>query len=637
MTGVARLGLGAAIQKVYGSANEGGSGFAVRVLAFIFCALSLVCWASAAPAGKRVALVIGNAKYIYAGTLANPVNDASDMAAALKGAGFTVVSGADLDKPALEKKIREFASALSGADTAVFFYAGHGLQVAGANYIVPVDAQLSTADALEFEMIKLDAVQRIMENAAKTNILFLDACRNNPLARNLARALGTRGGAVGTGLAPAESGIGTLIGFSTQPGNVAQDGAGRNSPYTGPLARRIAAPGEDILSVLTAVRNEVLAATGNRQVPWENHALTAKFYFNPAAPAQEKAQPPLSADAQAWSVVQNTASGAVLEEFIRRFPDSVYAGFAKARLEELKRGQTALNVPKPAPAQPAPGACDDGLLVSVAMGGARPCIKPGSGVSFKDCANCPEMAIAPAGSFSMGSPPDEPEREGWQAGTEGPQHRVTIAKPFAVGKFAVTFAEWDACADDGGCGGNKPSDQGWGRGDRPVINVNWNEAKDYIDWLSKKTGKEYRLLSEAEREYATRAGTATPFWWGRSITPALANYHGSAEPYKGGGSKGEYRQKTLPVKSFKANPWGLYQVHGNIWEWVEDCWNENYNGAPSDGSARTTGDCSLRVLRGGSWFSFPQDLRAAQRVGFIPVVRDESVGFRLARTLNPTP
>ncbi len=127
--------------------------------------------------------------------------------------------------------------------------------------------------------------------------------------------------------------------------------------------------------------------------------------------------------------------------------------------------------------------------------------------------------------------------------------------------------------------------------------MNWDQAKDYIDWLAKKTGKEYRLLSEAEREYVARAGSTTPFWWGRSITPALANYNGSAEPYQGGGSKGEYQKKTLPVKSFKPNPWGLYQVHGNVWEWAEDCWNDNYNGAPDDGSVRTTGDCSKRVLR----------------------------------------
>lgn len=313
-------------------------------------ALVLCCFfVTAAFAEKRVALVIGNAKYLYAGELANPVNDASDMAAALKKLAFTVIDGYDLQKAALEKKIREFAGKLQGADVGVFFYAGHGLQFSGANYIVPVDAELTTAEALDFEMVRLDLVQRTMERSAKTNILFLDACRNNPLARNLARALGTRGGEIGRGLAPAESGIGTLISFSTQPGNVAKDGTGRNSPFTGPLVKRIATRGEDVLTTLTAVRNEVLAATGDTQVPWENHALRAKFYFNPVpSPASPPVpQAPLSSDAQAWSVIQGSDSKAVLQEFIRRFPESVYAGFAKTRLEELKQAQAAINVPKP--------------------------------------------------------------------------------------------------------------------------------------------------------------------------------------------------------------------------------------------------------------------------------------------------
>ena len=168
-------------------------------------------------------------------------------------------------------------------------------------------------------------------------------------------------------------------------------------------------------------------------------------------------------------------------------------------------------------------------------------VKPGSGESFRDCPDCPEMVVAPAGSFAMGSPETEPDR----MAQEGPQHRVTFAEPFAVGRFAVTFAEWDACAADGGCGGYKPGDQGWGRGNRPVINVDWNDAKAYVQWLSKKTGKPYRLLSEAEREYVARAGTATPFWWGSAITPADANYDGNYI-YAGGGERGEYRRATLP-------------------------------------------------------------------------------------------
>ncbi len=254
----------------------------------------VICASSAAFADKRVALVIGNGAYANAPTLANPRNDAADMAAALRALGFTVIVGTDLTKTQMDRKILEFASALSGADAGVFHYSGHGLQVAGVNYLVPVDAELTTAAALDFEMVRLDLVQRTMEREAKTNILFLDACRNNPLARNLARALGTRAMDIGRGLAPAESGVGTLISFSTQPGNVALDGTGRNSPYSGPLVKAIGTPGEDILSILTGVRNEVLAATNEKQVPWENHALRARYYFNPAAPAPATPQPPLS-------------------------------------------------------------------------------------------------------------------------------------------------------------------------------------------------------------------------------------------------------------------------------------------------------------------------------------------------------
>ena len=255
-------------------------------LRIVLAALLLALAGGAAMAAKRVALVIGNGAYTNAPTLTNPKNDAEDMAAALKSLGFTVILGTDLDKRAMDRKILEFEAALSGADAGVFHYSGHGLQVAGVNYLVPVDAELSSPAALRIEAVRLDFVQETMEREAKTNILFLDACRNNPLARNLARSLGTRSADIGRGLAAAELGVGTLISFSTQPGNVALDGSGRNSPYSGPLAKAIGTPGEDILSILTAVRNEVLTATSQKQVPWENHALTAKFYFNPSAAAQ---------------------------------------------------------------------------------------------------------------------------------------------------------------------------------------------------------------------------------------------------------------------------------------------------------------------------------------------------------------
>jgi formylglycine-generating enzyme required for sulfatase activity len=259
--------------------------------------------------------------------------------------------------------------------------------------------------------------------------------------------------------------------------------------------------------------------------------------------------------------------------------------------------------------------------------------------SFKECDACPEMVVVPAGSFTMGSLASEPER----SSDEGPQHQVTFLRPFAVGRFSVTFAEWDACVADGGCNGYKPfdgyksfdgdkaSDPGWGRDKRPVINVAWNDAKAYLEWLSRKTGKTYRLLSESEREYVARAGTTTPFWWGSTISTQQANYDGNYT--YGGNSKGEFRQKTMPVDSFQPNPWGLFQVHGNVWEWTADCRNGSYNGAPTDGSARTSGNCDSRVLRGGSWISLPSSLRSAVRVNFDPALRFFEFGFRVARTL----
>jgi formylglycine-generating enzyme required for sulfatase activity len=255
---------------------------------------------------------------------------------------------------------------------------------------------------------------------------------------------------------------------------------------------------------------------------------------------------------------------------------------------------------------------------------------------FKECDKCPEMAVVPPGSFTMGSPASEQGRDI----DESPQHSVTIAKPFAVGRFAVTFDEWDACAADGGCNGYRPQDLGWGRNRRPVINVSWDEATAYVAWLSRKTGKLYRLLTEAEWEYAARAGSTTAYYWGDEIGRGNANCApvGKLEC----GSIWDNKQ-TAPVGSFAANAFGLYDMAGNVWQWVQDCYHDKYAGAPTDGSAWSTGNCLgtleeedlQRVIRGGSWISGPLNLRSAGRFRNTFSSRGNLLGFRVGRTLTP--
>jgi formylglycine-generating enzyme required for sulfatase activity len=616
----------------------------MRIAAILASAATAFLFSFApASAEKRVALVIGNAAYLHAGELKNPRNDANDFAAALGRLGFSLVGGRaqlDLDKPGMDRAARDFAEALVGADVGVFFYSGHGLQVSGINYLVPVDARLTSAAALDFEMLRFDLVQRSMERETKTNLLFLDACRDNPLARNLARAMGTRSADIGRGFAVVESGVGTLISFATQPNNVALDGEGHNSPYTTALLKFIESNAEDLSGILISVRNDVRAATANRQVPWENSALTGRFYFRTPAVPQPPKPATLSLDpfALMWLTTKDTTSIAVLEQFIeyaKQYDNSPpYIRMARARIDELKK-QAAASPPTQPPAAP--------IQVqppAPPLFGAHPltaaqerALKPKD--VFKECDKCPEMVVIAAGSFTMGSPGDEEGRLYGEKGRldfEDPRHRISIPRPFAVGRFAITFDEWDACVIDGGCNGYRPGDEGWGRGRMPAINVSWGDAKVYVAWLSRKTGKSYRLLTESEREYVTRAGTVTPFWWGRSASVDQANYDGT-QTYAAG-TVGENRQRTVPVDSFSPNPWGLYQVHGNVWEWLEDCWNASYKGAPSDGSAWLTGDCTNRNQRGGSWAYAPRYMRSARRNTVPADFRGNIQGFRVARSID---
>lgn len=242
-----------------------------------------------------------------------------------------------------------------------------------------------------------------------------------------------------------------------------------------------------------------------------------------------------------------------------------------------------------------------------------------------------EMVRIPGGCFLMGSPDSEPERDA----DEGPQHEVCL-QPFELGKFEVTFADWDACHSDGGCA-IRPDDQGWGRGRRPVINVSWRDVQEYIRWLNRTTGLDYRLPSEAEWEYAARAGTATPFSTGTCISTDQANYDGTFEYADCRSPKDVNLGKTTEVGSYPPNPWGLHDMPGNVNELTEDCWNEGYAGAPADGSPWLEGNCTRRVIRGGSWYGYAGYTRSAYRCRGGSGFAHRSLGFRLARSSAPSP
>lgn len=260
---------------------------------------------------------------------------------------------------------------------------------------------------------------------------------------------------------------------------------------------------------------------------------------------------------------------------------------------------------------------------------------------FRDCAACPLMVELPPGSFMMGSP----ESERGRGSSEGPRRRVTIRSQLAVGVYEITFAEWDACVAGGVC--QDGGDEGYGRGTRPVINVSWNNAQEYVRWLSQQAGQRYRLLTEAEWEYVARAGTESARHWGETAS-AQCRYANGSDVSRVQAVSADIREylvdgavncddgsnATAPVGSFEPNAFGLYDLLGNVSEWTEDCWNESYAGAPADGSAWRSGDCSLRVFRGGSWIGHLDDLRSANRRAGRVGAAGSTIGFRVARTVN---
>jgi uncharacterized caspase-like protein len=341
-------------------------------------------------------LVVGNSTYLSTTPLANPLNDARDMAVALKSVGFDVVEALDADRRKLDGAMRVFTDKLANADVALFFYAGHGLQVGLQNYLVPIDAKLERERErdLEFETVKLEFVLRQMEieREGKTTIVILDACRDNPLTRNLARSMGTRSAGIGRGLAAASTGLGTFIAYSTQPGNVALDGQGRNSPFTAALVKHIATKGHNLPATMIEVRKEVVAATGGAQVPWDHSALTGDFFFAPGAAAPS---PGTVASAPAGT----SADVAALQERLKKLEEEAKRREAAASpAAPPTTGSVPPRIPKSATASPAESSAQETPRRPIKIGAPLSRKEPGFNIYEGVAVMGEQLRMGPASS-----------------------------------------------------------------------------------------------------------------------------------------------------------------------------------------------------------------------------------------------
>ena len=495
-----------------------------RFILILFILFLIYPLSSIAATQHRTALVIGNSAY-SSGPLKNPVNDAADMAAALKGLGFNVTLYRNANHQTMENAIREFGGKFRrNRGVGLFYYAGHGMQIGGVNYLIPVGARVDKPSDVKFQAVNADLILAEMENAENgMNIVLLDACRDNPFGRSFRSA---KRGLEIISTAP----MGTFISYSTGANQIAHDGEGRNSPYTKALLSNIVKPGLPINDVFMEVRKQVLKETG--QIPWESSSLVGRFYFKPG---QSDAARPVVPDRPDYAMVRPP--------------------------EPLRDG------------------------------------------SFTDLTTGTEMIFVKGGCYQMG------DTFGGGDADEKLVHEACVSD-FYIGKYEVTQGQWREVI------GSNPSHFSSCGDNCPVEKVSWNDAQDFISRLNSRSGKWYRLPTEAEWEYAARSGGKSEKYAGGADVDSLAWYSINS------GSK------THPVGQKQPNGLGLYDMSGNVWEWCAD-WHKYYSQSPRDNPEGPSSG-SYRVLRGGGWFNDDARTRAAFRNRNKPDDRDSGLGFRLA-------
>jgi formylglycine-generating enzyme required for sulfatase activity len=584
---------------------------------------------------RRIALVIGNANY---GDPApgNAVRDAAAIGERLRGLGYEVMTYSDLSHDRMNEAIHEFDRRLAAGGVGLLYFAGHAIQVGKSTLLLPVDVREAPADMLARGIALDDILAGMsMPRRDKLNLVVLDTCLNNPFVANNVNVV-----------QPPER---TLVAYATQPGSVAADGV-RHGMFTGALLHALAEPGRSVEDALRDASRSVNVATAGRQVPWIASAtsgslpsLAVPLTAATGIVAIPRSRGILPKDSNEqyeltfWESIKDSNYPSDYEAYLKAYPNGRFAALAQARIERLRaaapkaQAQAERSHPaSPAASVPPVPAAKPPAEKTVAASAPMPALAPAPASSarptvttaatgarsIKDCAACPELIALPAGSFMMGSNSDDP--------AERPVHHVSIGQPFAIGKFEVTVEQWNACVDASAC--QRADIEGNNSKSAPVRNVSWDDAQVYVKWLAKMTGKNYRLPTEAEWEYAARAGTSTQYWWGNEMRKGYADCKDCGEPWS--------KESPVNVGSFAANPFGLFDMNGSVWEWVGDCWHSSYKGAPVDGHVWDESGCPSRVIRGGSWPDGAAYMQSATRFKYSASVRQSQNGLRVARDMK---
>jgi len=617
--------------------------YPLRIVILMSCVL-FGLQSGIAHAERRVALVIGNAEYSRSPDLRNPINDARAMGIRLKQLGFELVGDThyeNITRIEMARLVRRFTSELGKDDTALLFYAGHGIGAYDTNWMVPTDDRdIQTAlDLPDFAISVSSVMERLERRKGGTNIVFLDACRDNPLPSD------TRSSGSNRGLGRMSAPNGTFVAYAADPGQVAFDGEGNNGLFTEALMQALDDPERPLYEIMRQVRRHVRKKTSGAQTPWTEESLNDEFFFTapraevrvakvetvqPVSRAPQATQAPKSG----WSFTPPAATQAA-PQAPRPAPQAQQPAPAPQPAASSSTGSSfgaepSLSAVQPAPA-PAPAPKPEPVRVAVVNPVPQPVQKPKPTLD--------DILRPMVGDLAKLSP--SPFRAMKASGDL--VGNVNLPGPFAISRQEVTFAQWDACVASGGCNGYTPDDDGEGRGERPVFNVNWEQAQSFIAWVNKMTGLTgkpgaVRLPSDAEWEYAARGGTNSAFYFG-ATNDQICGFENVMD------AEGVYefpvfeqravrcddgRVRPAPVANYQPNGFGLYDMLGNVSEWVEDCYVRRQRSVPENGAALTKANCKKHVIRGGSWMQVPTssgDRGKSARGG-------EAVGFRVARSLN---